>query len=90
MNDAAQIRRCSGTLRAKPLLLQTPDLKISNREPLRLEINVTQKNKRPNLILIGKQKHFFRTGSGLSIVSAIAVESTQPSELLANLHAVTA
>jgi hypothetical protein len=42
MNDAAQIRRCSGTLRAKPLLLQTPDLKISNREPLRLEINVTQ------------------------------------------------
>jgi hypothetical protein len=52
MNDAAQIRRCSGAVRAKhprfrprflpPTLTSHPNLKISNRESLRLEINVTQ------------------------------------------------
>jgi len=42
MNDAAQIRRCIGALRANRPLPPTPDPKISNREPLRLEINVTQ------------------------------------------------
>jgi hypothetical protein len=51
MNDAAQIRRCSGALRAKhsrlrPSFLPPPpahrqNLKISNREPLRLEIRLT-------------------------------------------------
>ena len=42
MNDAAQIRRCTSALRANRPLPPTPDPKISNREPLRLEINVTQ------------------------------------------------
>jgi hypothetical protein len=52
MNNAAQIRRCSGALQAKHSRLQPPflsppparrpSLKISNRESLRLEINVTQ------------------------------------------------
>src|SRR5580704_762595 len=42
MNDAAQIRRCSSALRANHSILQTPNLKISNREPLRLETDVTQ------------------------------------------------
>ena len=42
MNDAAQIRRCIGALRANRPLPPTPDPKISNREPLRLEIYVTQ------------------------------------------------
>jgi hypothetical protein len=41
MNDAAPIRRCSGALRAGHLLLPPPDPTISNREALRLEINVT-------------------------------------------------
>ena len=35
MNDAAQIRRCTSAPRANPLLLQTPNPKISNRESLR-------------------------------------------------------
>jgi hypothetical protein len=35
MNDAAQIRRCSGALCANHLLVPAPDPKISNREPLR-------------------------------------------------------
>jgi hypothetical protein len=52
MNDAAHIRRCSGALRAKHPRSQPPSLspppprdpnpEISNREALRLEINVTQ------------------------------------------------
>jgi hypothetical protein len=36
MTDAAQIRRCSGALRANLLVPQTPNLRISNRESLRL------------------------------------------------------
>jgi hypothetical protein len=53
MNDAVPIRRRSGALRAnhhrfQPSFLQPPpvdlpDLRISNREPLRLEIPVTQR-----------------------------------------------
>jgi len=35
MNDAAQIRRCNGALGADPVLPQTPNQKISNRESLR-------------------------------------------------------
>jgi hypothetical protein len=42
MNDAAQICRCNSAPCANPVLPQTPNLKISNRESLRLEINVTQ------------------------------------------------
>src|ERR1700723_255213 len=42
MNDAAPIRRCSGALRANHLLVPAPDPKISNREPLRLELDVTR------------------------------------------------
>ena len=34
MNDAAQIRRCSGALRASPSLLQIQNPEFSNREPL--------------------------------------------------------
>jgi hypothetical protein len=41
MSDAVQIRRCSRTLCANRLLLQTPNLKISNRESHRLEIHAT-------------------------------------------------
>src|SRR5580693_5000550 len=46
MNDAAPIRRCSGALRAGHLLLPPPDPTISNREALRLEINVTHTKQR--------------------------------------------
>src|SRR5271156_1383665 len=48
MNDAAQIRRCNAALRANHSLFRPPpdarrpNLKISNREPLRLETAVTQ------------------------------------------------
>src|SRR5580704_19412433 len=42
MNHMAQIRRTTSTLRANPVLPQTQNLKISNRESLRLEINVTR------------------------------------------------
>jgi hypothetical protein len=42
MNGAAQIRRCSGALCAIQLLLPAPNPKISNRESLRLELDVTQ------------------------------------------------
>src|ERR1700723_610675 len=45
MNDAAQIRRCSGALRAN-LALQIPNLRTSNREPLRLETHVTHTKQR--------------------------------------------
>src|ERR1700723_1496129 len=46
MTDAAQIRRCSGALRANHLLLQAPHPKISNREPIRLEMHVTHTKQR--------------------------------------------
>jgi hypothetical protein len=42
MNDAAQIRRCSGALCAVQPLLPAADPQISNREALRLETEVTQ------------------------------------------------
>jgi hypothetical protein len=53
MNEAAQIRRCSGAIRSnhlrfRPSLLQPPPARrptpnISNREPLRLETRLTQR-----------------------------------------------
>ena len=54
MNDAAQIRRCSGALCANPSPLQIQDSKVSNREPrfnresLRLDIHLpnTKRNHR--------------------------------------------
>ena len=42
MNDADQIRRCNGALCANLSLLQIQNPEFSNREALRLEINVTQ------------------------------------------------
>jgi hypothetical protein len=58
MNDAAQIRRSSGALHAKHSRLRLspppaphPNLEISNREPLRLRINVTQTKQTPELFL---------------------------------------
>jgi hypothetical protein len=57
MNDAAQIRRCSGALGANPSPLQIQDSKFSNREPLsnreslRLEIqlpNTKRKHRHSN------------------------------------------
>src|ERR1700723_3138527 len=45
MNDAAQIRRCGGALRANHPLLPAPDPKNSNREALRLETDVTPTKK---------------------------------------------
>ena len=46
MKDAAQIRRCNGALCANQLLFQIPNPKISNREPLRLEMHVTHTKQR--------------------------------------------
>jgi hypothetical protein len=61
MNDAAQIRRCGGALHAKhprsqppsfsPPSARRPSLKISNREPLRLRIDVAQTKQTPELFL---------------------------------------
>src|SRR5271163_2550264 len=72
-----------------------PNLKNSNREPQRLEINVTQTKQTPEPHSNRELEALFQTGSGLmiqpskilsglSIVSAIVGKLIQPGEIITN------
>jgi hypothetical protein len=59
-----------------------PNPRISNREPLRLETDVTLTKQTTGHRSNREKEAGFRTGSGMSIVSAIAEQLIQPGEIM--------